>query len=810
MSRLKRLISEVHHRSLWQVLAIYIGGAWVCYEIIDTVTDRLALASWLPVLAIFLFLLGLPFVLATAFVREEAPAEPAPGESAGAEGSPEVTSEAFAAHEETIARRRLLTWRNLGLSFVAVLAVWGAVAAGWVALRGSGAGKEGEPGSVAISAMRIAVLPFSMRGSDEVAYLGEGMVDLLSTALDGAGDLRVVDPYALMKFLAGERDAPLDPEAGEAVANQFGAGRFVLGSIVEAGGRLQVNASLYAADGRLEMSVEEIAEDESQVFDLVNNVARQLLAAGMGGPNARLTQVAAATTHSLPALKAYLEGEREYRAARFGAATTAYQRAIEADSMFALAYYRLAIAAMISPVPTGVVESRVAAQAVRLGGRLSQRDRDRLAVLEAFLNADTDEGERHVRAILSSYPEDVEAWYFLGELFFHRGARRGRRIDEAGEAFERALRYDPDHFVTLMHLSWVRSIQYRIADFEELLERMAELERESEYPQFSRPVLTFLRGGHAGVREILPELWAESELSLRLGGLRLAWLDEWLPSAVEIAGILTDPSRSASQRSVGYAAQANIELAQGHLGAAAAVLNHWESLGLQRGFEMPLEQRTAMWVSSFIPVERAELERLRDELTHLDYDTVYSPATRPYLLGLVSARLGTADETLRYAKELERHSARQGDDETSRAGRLAEYFATVLRARVTYDEGDYEEALRLLDGLRPDEWWDSWPNFLLLSQTQERWVRAQTLEALGRDEEALDWYASFGWDSYVETFYVSPALLRTAEIYERLGEPEKAAFYYRRFVTRWRDCDAELRPVVEAARRAIEALSPDG
>ena len=45
MSGLKRLIGEIHHRSLWQVLLIYVGGAWVCYEIIDTVTSRFGLPA---------------------------------------------------------------------------------------------------------------------------------------------------------------------------------------------------------------------------------------------------------------------------------------------------------------------------------------------------------------------------------------------------------------------------------------------------------------------------------------------------------------------------------------------------------------------------------------------------------------------------------------------------------------------------------------------------------------------------------------------------------------------------------------------
>ncbi len=43
MSRLKRLVSEVHRRSLWQVLLIYMGGAWVAFEIVQTLTARLLL-----------------------------------------------------------------------------------------------------------------------------------------------------------------------------------------------------------------------------------------------------------------------------------------------------------------------------------------------------------------------------------------------------------------------------------------------------------------------------------------------------------------------------------------------------------------------------------------------------------------------------------------------------------------------------------------------------------------------------------------------------------------------------------------------
>jgi tetratricopeptide (TPR) repeat protein len=336
---------------------------------------------------------------------------------------------------------------------------------------------------------------------------------------------------------------------------------------------------------------------------------------------------------------------------------------------------------------------------------------------------------------------------------------------------------------------------------------MAELERGSDYPQFSRPVLAFLRGGEPAVRELLPELWNETGMSIRFGGLRVAGFDDGLSIAVEVAGVLTDPSRPVSDRVQGFGAQASFEIARGHVRGAAEVLDRWEAQGMQPRFETALEKRAVMWTSSFVPAELAELEQLRDDLERLDYDTVYSPMTRPYLLGLVSARLGRPAESLEYASQLESHAARSARAGASRAEGIATYFATVVRAQLAYDGGDYEETLRLLDTVRSDAWWALVPWSLLLSQAQERYLRAQTLDALGRDEEALVWYSSFGWVTFVEGLYVAPALLRKAEIYERLGDLEQAAFHYRRFITRWRDCDPELRPFLAEAEQALARLT---
>jgi hypothetical protein len=70
---IREFIDEVHRRSLWQVLGIYLVGSWIAYEVVVALTQGIGLPYWVPGFAITLCVIDLPIVLATAFVQEGLP-----------------------------------------------------------------------------------------------------------------------------------------------------------------------------------------------------------------------------------------------------------------------------------------------------------------------------------------------------------------------------------------------------------------------------------------------------------------------------------------------------------------------------------------------------------------------------------------------------------------------------------------------------------------------------------------------------------------------------------------------------------------
>jgi eukaryotic-like serine/threonine-protein kinase len=334
-------------------------------------------------------------------------------------------------------------WRRAPRALVGALLLALALGLAWFAYR------RATPAVPPGSASRIAVLPFAVRGSGSFSYLAEGMVDLLSRDLDGAGDLRTVDAGTILTAAAqNDRDGVLDVERGRTVARRVSAGLYVIGSVHAVGGRVRIQATLYdGADESSGVKTQATVEgDSTRLFELVDRLSAQLIVKRGRGPVTRLAETAAITTRSLVALKAYLDGERRLRAAslqpaRIDSAITMFQQAITEDSTFALAQYRMAVAAGWANRPA--LATVAAGRALTLSDRLTERDRRLLTAYVDFRRGAANSAERQYRAILQDYPDDLEALFQLADVLYNYNPLRGRPRGEARELFTQVLDLDP-------------------------------------------------------------------------------------------------------------------------------------------------------------------------------------------------------------------------------------------------------------------------------------------------------------------------------------------------------------------------------
>ena len=660
-----------------------------------------------------------------------------------------------------------------------------------------------------ISSSTVAVLPFVVRGDRSLAYLAEGMVDLLSTNLDGAGDLKSVDSHLVL--CCGPRgDNEPDPEAAAATARGFGAGMFVLGNILEAGGNLSVHAVLYDAVDEARALARASAQGKvGDIFGLVDQLTRKLLAARGAAPSTRLTRIAAATTGSFAALKAYLEGEREMRAMRREPAAEAYRRAVLEDPEFALAWYRLAVACLWSHQSAAAWEA--AGTAIRHADRLNERDRLLLQAFHALLRGANEDAERLYRTIVGTYPDDVEAWFQLGELLFHHGPQRGRTICDSQAVWERLLELDPTHLSGLVHLTAVAATTGDLELLESCSRRAEEQAAGGESGLWVRALRHSALREEGAMQEVLQELRSSSDLSIawatRFVGVFLGQADEARP----LAELLTDEVRSTQARALGAIYLANLEAAGGRFHAALQHLDQAAALSPIYA----LEYRALLLASSVFPADRSSIEAARAELLRMEPGVAATagrnhwlephgeihPLLRDYLAGMLSARLEDGDSALLFARSLEESPGGVLGEEVARG------FADSLRAQAAWLSRRPGEALAFLERstLQISFYFTLWSPFF--AQDLERFIHAEWLVEQGRLEESLPWFSTFGENSVFDLVYFAPAHLGRARIYERLGRRDRAVQHYLRFAELWADCDDTLRARVEDARTRAGKLS---
>jgi DNA-binding SARP family transcriptional activator/TolB-like protein len=646
----------------------------------------------------------------------------------------------------------------------------------------------------------VAVFPFTVEGGPKAQYLASGMVDLLTSNLEGAGGLRGVEPQVLLESVARHKTPLRTPAQAREAAAQLGAGRAVLGRVVESGGHLHVRAAVFDHDsGDRPMALATVEGESRDLFDLVDQLTTELLAEGPDVRD-RLARVAATTTDSLDALKRYLTGERELRAGRYVTAQEAFRGAIELDPAFALAYYRLSIASEWAGQDS---LARVAADsAAHFAGRLSDHDRLLVKALAARRAGAWADAERLYRRVVDNHPDDVEAHLQLGQLLFQTNPLRGRSAAESRPAFERVLALDPENEEALVHLARIASIEGRREAMDTLMRRLLALGTSTEVLE-TRAFRAFALGDREAWKRVTRELMDNPPDVPAVTALQVATYLDDVDGAERFAHLLTESRYSHDVRGMAHRLLARVAVARGGWRAARAQLDSAERFDPVA----ELELRSLLAVLPFLQVPRSERLQIRrrvdawparleapGEPSHSSGHTGLHPAVRLYRLGLLDASLGDATGALRFADSLQV----AGDSAAGLRADALRTFARSIRARVAGAAGRPAEALEQLEQSR----WDVVES-VFEAEALDRYYRAELLFALGRQAEALDWYRTIAERATYELVYVAPARWRQAWLYAQVGDRARAADAYRTVARLWRDADSPLQETAaEAARRA--------
>lgn len=766
--------TRVKSARIVQVLVAYLAVSWGILQVADILQQSLELPPWVQPVALLLLVIGFVIIAATAWVQSH----PATAERAARDEVPEAWELQPSEIGQALARGRLphLTWaRALLGGGVAFLLLFG-FAGVYIVIKDQGrsfAPTEAIASSEALPG--IAVLPFAVTGG-ALGEWREGMVNLLSTNLDGAAGLRAINSRTVMARwdeVAGD-DGRVDEAMSLRVAEATRARYALLGSAVGIGPSVRLTADVYdvVSGDRLGQAQVEGAPDS--VLALVDQLSIEVIGAIVRSGEGELPSVnlASVTTTSIPALKAYLEGEAAFRHANFDAAINALERAVETDSAFALAYYRLAASYGWKETTNHPLTQRNRERALAFADRLPERQ----ALLVRIENSrGQPESLEMARDAVARYPDDPEAWYLLGELYLHVGYG-DPTWEQTDEAFSRAVALDPRFAPYHIHLI---DLAFAVYDSSLAAERLAAFEKlapgSTRQIQRGRLGIALAFGDSAGrawARSVIDTLDTQ-EIRIDLGTVTRVDARAW-----EFEEALLNALDRRDEVSGGQLGR-RVFVSLKH-GALSESLDRLENPGLPSDWRVCT---LALLQSNGFPVDDDLLQSAL-AVSAIDSTLVWSNMCGAWY----AADQGRWEDHDRFIARIERLAARaQAEGDTSLA-RSRNGFAAVARGYGLVKRGRVE-GLGLVQHAHDSGWFD-WPIII-----GDLYAEADSLGP------AVRHYRSDWTDPLVR--------LKLARVYERLGETEKARDAYLYFVESWANADPELQPIVERAKQDIVRLRGD-
>ena len=578
----------------------------------------------------------------------------------------------------------------------------------------------------------------------------------LSVQLEQSPFLSMISDQQIQKTLrlmGRPADAPLTPELGREICERTSSAAVLDGSIASLGS--QYVLALRAKNCRTGDVLDEEQVQAARKEDVLNALTqiaskfRTRVGESLSTVEKHNTPLAEATTPSLDALKAYSAAVSLHTSTGGLSDLQLFQRAIEIDPKFAMAYSYLGHS--YGEIGESDLSADNTRKAYQLRDRASDREKFFIAASYDFrVTGNLEKAQQTYESWAQTYPREKEPHAFLSTVYEVFG-----KYEKALEEAQKAIALDPDFAIPYSNLALDYIHFDRLGEAENTLRRAAE--RKLRFPDLLvLPYdIAFLRGDQAGMKQAAAFGQGQSDVEAVISD-KEAFVSAYsghLQQAREMSRRAAERTRQAAQRETAALFVTPAALWEAFFGNA------------------PEAKRTAM----------AALELSQDR--EVEYGAAFALALA-----------GDSSQAQTFADDLEK---RFGEDTSVRFS-----YLPALRAVLALDHGDSAKAIEELQVAVPYD----------LAMTRSSihgfygalypvYVRGEAyLAAHQGAQAAAEFQKILDHRGIVISDPIGAlARLQLGRAYALSGDKARAKTAYEDFLTLWNDADRDI-PILKQAQ----------
>ncbi len=757
---LRPLLDELQRRRVVRSVLAYAAAVFALLQGAQPVFDGLLLPDLAFRFLVILCLAGFPIVAVLAWVYELT----ADGIRKTGKSTPDPQV------RQRVPLRRWIQVAGIFL-MASVLAASTAV----------GLGRLSFPAAADDGRVALAVFPFRVASGD--AEWSEGAADLLATALDGTVGLRVVDPWALWRPLRPRRESaadPPEPDQAARIAQDFEAHRFLLGSAVASGDRLDLNVRIYQVGRADPIATFTVDGDADDLAGVVRAAATGVLTRVWGPrrPPDLPGELDFDATASPDALKAYLAAKAALRRGQLDSADIAIDRALALDSTFVLGLVDAVVIKSWTSFARGQPYAgffQLLDRAEAVASKANVRTRLRLEGVRASVETDGQRANAAARRILEIDPTDLAALSSLNYYDQVYGWQYGALLFAHLDRAERVVQLDSTSVTALATRAHLAVSRGDTADMRTQLGRFLFVDTTST---LGRGWTAALRGVLAGDSSFAADLPALATLPGPARNTVLRALRHERPDRAALFLQALSATSDPQARALGVSEMARLRIARGETGPIAKAI----AAGEYHQNDMFRVLQAQIVAASLADIGDATVAgRAAGELAA--YVTPDSAAaqidTRPvwwygWLIGAYHATFGDAAVAERWIEAI--GTLRPGGSSQDYRGALQ----SDIRARLASRRGDVdraiEEAHRAFDlwSIHTENQIEALPEPAMRFHLGLLYLRA------GQPDRAHPYFASLVPPTTWMGFLTARASFELGDIEQARGDRDMAVFHYTR------------------------------